>query len=332
MNYIDEICPICRKSFTQDDDIVVCPDCGTPHHRECYKSNNSCANAARHEEGFKWRRRVLRDDPFENEPSGTVVCHVCQTPNSPSEGKCRCCGAELEPVNMRSYQNNNTQRSTSSAPQIQNFNGDIGSVLTYLGYDPNEDIEGSTLNEISSFVGPNILYYVPIFKKMKDLGSKLSFNISCFLFPSLYFANRKMWFWAIIAAVMSVILEMPTFLMAMAESMSGTSGAEPFVDMVKSNEGFINALSAYFKAAEFAMQLVCCLFGNYLYYRYVLRSLKKLRNQGISIKTNPSVVVAAGGVKPSNIIVIALITGVIGLAGLYGIVSCAEIIKTLSLF
>ena len=42
MDYIGEICPVCGKSFTADDDIVVCPDCGTPHHRECYKTENKC--------------------------------------------------------------------------------------------------------------------------------------------------------------------------------------------------------------------------------------------------------------------------------------------------
>ncbi len=30
------ICPVCMKKFTETDDIAVCPECGTPHHRECY--------------------------------------------------------------------------------------------------------------------------------------------------------------------------------------------------------------------------------------------------------------------------------------------------------
>jgi len=38
---------------------VVCPDCGTPHHRSCYAENGGCANAARHDEdGFEWRSRL----------------------------------------------------------------------------------------------------------------------------------------------------------------------------------------------------------------------------------------------------------------------------------
>ena len=40
--YSQEKCPVCENEFTNDDDIVVCPLCGTPHHRECYKKNGEC--------------------------------------------------------------------------------------------------------------------------------------------------------------------------------------------------------------------------------------------------------------------------------------------------
>ena len=31
MRYTGETCPVCNQVFQEDDDIVVCPDCGTPH-------------------------------------------------------------------------------------------------------------------------------------------------------------------------------------------------------------------------------------------------------------------------------------------------------------
>ena len=42
------LCEHCKKAFTNDDDIVVCPVCGAPHHRECYVQNGNCANADKH--------------------------------------------------------------------------------------------------------------------------------------------------------------------------------------------------------------------------------------------------------------------------------------------
>ena len=41
-------CPVCHKQFDKDDDIVTCPECGTPHHRECYASIGKCANSDLH--------------------------------------------------------------------------------------------------------------------------------------------------------------------------------------------------------------------------------------------------------------------------------------------
>ena len=35
-------CPVCAKAFTADEDIVVCPQCGLPHHRACWKSVGQC--------------------------------------------------------------------------------------------------------------------------------------------------------------------------------------------------------------------------------------------------------------------------------------------------
>ena len=52
--YSYEKCPVCEKEFANDDDIVVCPLCGTPHHRDCYKKNGECSNYDKHSEGFHW--------------------------------------------------------------------------------------------------------------------------------------------------------------------------------------------------------------------------------------------------------------------------------------
>ena len=35
--YTGNHCPVCEQEFTDNDDIVVCPDCGTPYHRACWQ-------------------------------------------------------------------------------------------------------------------------------------------------------------------------------------------------------------------------------------------------------------------------------------------------------
>jgi hypothetical protein len=46
--FIGDSCPVCTKSFREGDDIVVCPDCGTPHHRACYSEIGRCARFQLH--------------------------------------------------------------------------------------------------------------------------------------------------------------------------------------------------------------------------------------------------------------------------------------------
>ena len=40
-DYIGAKCIVCEKEFTKDDEIVVCPDCGTPYHKACYLKEGS---------------------------------------------------------------------------------------------------------------------------------------------------------------------------------------------------------------------------------------------------------------------------------------------------
>ena len=47
-DYTGKKCTVCDRSFSRDDDIVVCPDCGTPYHRECYLEKGERFPATQH--------------------------------------------------------------------------------------------------------------------------------------------------------------------------------------------------------------------------------------------------------------------------------------------
>ena len=36
-DYKGNTCPVCKQKFKEADDIVVCPDCGTPYHANAGK-------------------------------------------------------------------------------------------------------------------------------------------------------------------------------------------------------------------------------------------------------------------------------------------------------
>lgn len=53
-NFTGSKCIICENEFNDNDDIVVCPECGTPYHRECYQKEGKCVNVRLHDQGKSW--------------------------------------------------------------------------------------------------------------------------------------------------------------------------------------------------------------------------------------------------------------------------------------
>ncbi|MCL2486647.1 MAG: hypothetical protein FWE86_03490, partial [Oscillospiraceae bacterium] len=58
-------CVVCERKFDGNGDTVVCPSCGAPHHRECYREAGKCRFDALHRENFVWEpkdeRRAVGD-------------------------------------------------------------------------------------------------------------------------------------------------------------------------------------------------------------------------------------------------------------------------------
>jgi len=57
-----EKCFVCGQVFTDNDDVVVCPDCGTPYHRACWQKNGACVNLPLHESGKSWQPEKKAED------------------------------------------------------------------------------------------------------------------------------------------------------------------------------------------------------------------------------------------------------------------------------
>lgn len=293
MNYTGEKCVLCGGSFAEDDDIVVCPECGSPHHRKCYQKLGVCANSAIHASGEKWQRANFHEEKPEK-PQEEKICPVCSYPNDPAAENCTRCGAALD-------------KEDGSARQ-ENMHGGagFGPMRPYLGFDPEEDMGGATLREVFHFVGSNTIYYIPIFKRMKDFGTKLSFNIFCLFFPPLYFANRRMWGWAIIAAFVTIILNIPTFILSIPNSFGETAEFERIIDLISAHKSLLNELNTYADIISMVVSVLFGLFSNYLYYMFTLKSLRRLRAGGKG-QVNAETALMAGGIRPLNIVLIILI-------------------------
>lgn len=97
MRYKGQICELCGKIFEEDDDIVVCPQCATPQHRECYKKNNQCINAHKHGEDFHWTgiNNLTSPLPADEKKVKTIPCPNCGYSNPEGSDHCKQCSMKF---------------------------------------------------------------------------------------------------------------------------------------------------------------------------------------------------------------------------------------------
>lgn len=95
MIYNGQLCDGCGKAFTEDDDIVVCPHCATPQHRECYNRNSACVNADKHGEDFTWTPAGGPIVFHEKEEKETIPCPNCGYNNPVGSEYCKQCSMKF---------------------------------------------------------------------------------------------------------------------------------------------------------------------------------------------------------------------------------------------
>lgn len=95
MKYTGNLCQGCGKAFTDDDDIVVCPECGTPQHRECYEKENRCVCEDMHFDEYTWKSEIKREEAHQPEKSETVSCPNCGYENPKGTAVCKQCGMKF---------------------------------------------------------------------------------------------------------------------------------------------------------------------------------------------------------------------------------------------
>ena len=96
MRYTNQICDGCGKIFTEGEDIVVCPECATPQHRECYNSHGGCVNADKHGEKFTWTGTEVPNTPAPaQEKTKTIPCPNCGYGNPEGADHCKQCSMKF---------------------------------------------------------------------------------------------------------------------------------------------------------------------------------------------------------------------------------------------
>jgi ribosomal protein L37E len=266
-------CIICDNLFDENDDIVVCPVCGTPYHRACYKSAGKCVNFSLHESGGSWQPAVVPDTA---NPSDTL-CQRCGKQNPETSLFCEACGFPLKsfikterPLRTeRDYADSTEQDNLFIHPQLVNYSDPL------CGFNPDEDFEGVKLSEIADYVDKNTHYYLPIFKGFKTFGRYFSWNFIAFIFPELFFAHRKMIFPAIAAFITRLIIMIPNFIRFFSSVNAGE--VSDLAKMVDINSGAFSTFAIIFVVADYLRMWLFSTNANRLYYKKAIRDIKKLK-------------------------------------------------------
>ena len=267
-NYINEKCPVCGKEFRQGDDIVVCPDCGTPHHRECYKQLGHCANEERHGE-FEWSESIpgttANAAAPQSAPLGAdaVTCPSCGTKNPAGGRYCLNCGAPLV-----------QEERPSQEAFIQERRKAFENIFA------NEDFDGVSPKEAALYVKTGIEYFLVRFA-MFTKGRKFDTNFSAFIFSYFYLFYRKMY--AIGAAVLAatLILSVPDMLINL-QAVQEYYVQMGLLSQVIWEVPHQDTLAIYALVASvliWAIRIGLFLFTNRLYYQKVVSSVKDIKSR-----------------------------------------------------
>ena len=167
MKYKNYKCPVCNNQFTEDDDVVVCPECGTPHHRECYIQNGNCANADKH---------------GTNEPIEVEFVDIEEDKDTFSE------------VEIAENETENPQQLVQEV--IEEMKGGNGDYM----------LNGKHVSFYEAAIGKNQKFYIPHFMIMDKTKKAVSWNIAGFFVPLAWCLYRKMYKFAAIILALYVLM------------------------------------------------------------------------------------------------------------------------------
>lgn len=244
MDYLGHQCPVCKKNFHADDDVVVCPDCGTPHHRSCWEAVGHCYHQDRHAEDF-----VYSDDDASGR-SDVIICRSCGKENEKTQFFCKYCAAPLSKEDERGT--NQAQTSQTDGMNGMPFGGNAAAFMDPLGGVPaDEDMgDGVTAGELAKYVKQNTPYFMRVFNNIKSFN-RSRFNICAALFSGGYLLYRKMYkIGALLTALQFGMMILSTYISIRYHSEYQTIASRA------GNAGSITQLLEYFSSISKAHAFV----------------------------------------------------------------------------
>lgn len=265
-------CQLCNAYLFEDDDVVFCPDCGAPHHRECYNQSGHCALQHLHgtdqqysdaEKAEPEHEKCEEDTDTRKTSAGTVKCKMCETEFESDLSRCPECGA----------------------PNFSKMGGGYA-VFDFLGGVPADtDLgDGVTADEAKKFVFANSYRYIPKFFNMR-FGKKASWNWIAFLLPGPWMLARKMYGLGILFSVLNLVGSLFTVILQSVIAQNVETGTSEeiirflFEDFSFSQHGSALILAVIGIFVTLAVHLTAGIFGDRFYRNHTIAGVKDIKNR-----------------------------------------------------
>jgi len=303
ISYTGEECIACKEKFKASDDIVVCPECGTPYHRNCWKDKGGCTNAELHKSGGSWMSN-LREKKI-REHAVRKACPECAYLNPQDAEKCGNCGSDLTGKECRIV-----DLADKNVVRIV-----LDSEADYFSMNPMELMDkesGITIGEMGDYAKENKEYFMHMFRMIRRSSAKLSFNIAAFIFPEFYFVYRRMYFQGIIIFILRFLLNIPLYLdyisnidpsvlRVSAQMRSEFQNLVISASMHTFSSDIIN-ITLFF---DLILRNIVCVNANRMYFRHTVKRLKLLRKKSLDYIIYRRNIKLSGGVNIAAVISMA---------------------------
>ena len=283
MTYTGANCPVCGQKFTDQDDVVVCPDCGTPYHRACYKEKGRCIMDELHESGKEW---VNPNQPEPVKKATIVQCPACGEPNPAEEPMCDKCGF---PLDQKMYQRQQEDPRQAAYDSLEHPLG------------PDDHIHKISVRDLIAFVQKNAQHYIRLFTLASQNFGATALSWSALFFGPFFYFYRKMYKEGLLYLIIDLASYLPSFAVvyhlmpqALADSTLlytmnfNTSGMETLLTIAN--------IASYI---PFILHIYCAFTANQKYYNHTMSTISRLQKQFSADRHEfERQVVKCGGVNP----------------------------------
>ncbi len=243
-------CALCNAYLFEEDDVVYCPVCGAPHHRECYNSIGHCALEDKHGTENQYDLLLKKNETKTN--------------------------SKIKPTQ-------NTSADDTYTPGDEIF--ESLPPMDFLGGVPaNLEIEkGVTAKEVRNFVISNTHRYVPKFTQLSK-KNKSSWNFIAFFFPAEWLLSRKMYkrgiligIFVIISTLMSIPLSNTLLNLGFFDLKNNVDVTNFLVNNLANIHWASMLMALLGSALSLVLRLVVALLGDYWYREHAISKIREIK-------------------------------------------------------